>query len=71
MTITKTIIRELEHIYRTSFLGDLKMYLFTKYSQEPFPHKYSGQDPYTNIDNDISEYEVARLDISVKSPSKC
>ena len=68
MTINKTIIKELKHTYRRSFTDGLKRYLLAKYSDEPFPYEYSEQDLYTNIYNDISDYEAGKLDIALKSP---
>jgi len=44
MTINKTIIRELETIYKKSIPDDLKKYLLVKYEQEPFPYEFSEQD---------------------------
>lgn len=70
MTITKEIIRELEHICRKSFPNDLKGYLLVKYSAEPFPHEYSEQKLYSNIQDDVSEYESGKLDVTLKSPSE-
>jgi len=68
MTINKRIIKEIENTYRTLFPDNLKQYLLVKYAEEPFPYKYSEQDLYTNIWNDIHNYESGKLDITVKSP---
>jgi hypothetical protein len=70
MTINKTIIRELENIYKKSIPDDLKKYLFVKYEQEPFPYEFSEQDLYTNIERDIRDYEADELDVTVKSSSE-
>lgn len=70
MTINKTIIRKLEHTYKRSFPNDLKRYLLEKYAEEPFPYEFSEQDLYTNIQQDIRDYEAGELDITVKSPSE-
>jgi len=70
MTINKTMIRELEHTYRRSFPDDLKRYLLVKYAEEPFPYEFSEQNLYTNIQNDIRDYEAGGLDITIKSPSE-
>lgn len=69
MLINKTTIKKLEHTYKRSFTDDFKRYLLIKYAEEPFPYEFSGQDLYTNIKNDIRDYEVGELDITVKSPS--
>ena len=70
MTISKTIIRELERTYRRSFPGDLKRYLFVKYAEKPFPYEFTEQDIYTNIHHDIRSYEAGELDVTIKSPSE-
>ncbi len=70
MTINKTIMRELENIYKKSIPDDLKKYLLVKYGQEPFPYEFSEQDLYTNIERDIRDYETGELDVTVKSPSE-
>ncbi|MBE3036970.1 MAG: hypothetical protein IMZ70_07830, partial [Candidatus Atribacteria bacterium] len=70
MTIDKTIILELERTYRMYFPNDLKRYLLLKYAAEPFPHEYSEQDLYTNIQIDIRDYEEGNLDVTIKSPSE-
>lgn len=70
MTLNKIIIRELEHTYRRSFPDDLKRYLLVKYAQEPFPYEFSEQDLYTNIRQDICNYEAGQLDVTVKSSSE-
>jgi len=70
MTINKTVIRKLEHTYRRSFPDDLKRYLLVKYAEEPFPYEFSEQDLYTNILQDIRDYEAGELDVTVKSPSE-
>lgn len=70
MTINKSIIKELEHTYRKAFPDDLKQYLLVKYTEEPFPHEFSEQDLYTNIHQDIRNYEAGELDVTVKSPSE-
>ena len=70
MTITKAIIRELEHTYRRYFPGDLKQYLLVKYSEEPFPYEYSEQDLYSNILDDIRDYGSVKLDATLKGPSE-
>lgn len=70
MTISKTIIKELENTYRRLFPNDLKRYLLVKYAEEPFPYEYSEQDLYTNIWNDINDYECGKLDVTIKSPSE-
>ena len=70
MIINKRIITEFEHTYRRFFPDDLKKYLLTKYSQEPFPYEFSEQDLYTNIEKDIRAYEAGELDVNVKSPSQ-
>lgn len=41
MTISKTIIKELENTYKKSIPDDLKKYLLVKYAQEPFPYEFS------------------------------
>lgn len=70
MTINKTIIRELENIYKKSIPDDLKKYLLVKYEQEPFPYEFSEQDLYTNIERDIRDYEADELDVTLKSSSE-
>lgn len=70
MIINKTIIKELENTYKTSFPNDLKRYLLVTYAKEPFPYEYSEQDLYTNIRHDIRNYEAGELDVTVKSPSE-
>lgn len=70
MIITKAIIKDLEHTYRRYFPDDLKQYLLVKYEEEPFPYEFSEQDLYTNIQNDIRDYETGKLDVTVKSPSE-
>jgi hypothetical protein len=70
MTINKTIIRELENIYKKSIPDDLKKYLLVKYEQEPFPDEFSEQDLYANIERDIRDYEADELDVTVKSASE-
>lgn len=70
MTINKTIIRELENIYKKSIPDDLKKYLLVKYEQEPFPYEFSEQDLYANIERDIRDYEADELDVIVKSSSE-
>jgi hypothetical protein len=70
MTINKRIIAEFERTYRRFFPNDLKRYLLTKYSQEPFPHEFSEQDLYTNIEKDIRAYEAGELEVTTKSPSQ-
>jgi hypothetical protein len=70
MTINKTIIRELENIYKKSIPYDLKKYLLVKYEQEPFPYQFSEQDLYANIERDIRDYEADELDVTVKSASE-
>ncbi len=70
MIINKTIIKEIEHTYRRTLPEDLKQYLLMKYAEEPFPYEFSEQDLYTNIRNDIRDYESGKLDIKVKSQPK-
>lgn len=70
MVINNTIITELEHTYRRHFPYDLKKYLLATYSEEPFPYEYTEQDLYTQICNDIEDYEAVKLDVTVKSPSE-
>ena len=70
MTINKTIIRELENIYKKSIPDDLKKYLLAKYEQEPFPYEFNEQDLYANIERDIRDYEADELDVIVKSSSE-
>jgi len=70
MTINKTIIRELENIYKKSIPDDLKKYLLVKYEQEPFPYEFSEQDLYANIERDIRDYEADELDVIVKGSSE-
>ena len=65
MVINKKIIKELEH--RRSLPEDLKAYLLVEYAQEPFPHEFSEQDLYTNIERDIRSYEAGELDVTIKS----
>jgi hypothetical protein len=43
-----------------SFPDDLKRYLLVKYAQEPFPYEFSEQDLYTNIRQDICNYETLK-----------
>ncbi len=69
MVINKTIIKELEDAYRISFNSSLKKYLLVKYGEEPFPHEFSEQDLYTQIEHDIRAYEAGELDVKVKSQS--
>jgi hypothetical protein len=71
MVITPRIIKELEHTNRKSFPEEFKQYLLMKYAEEPFPNEFSEQDLFTNIQNDIRDYEAGKLDITVKSPSEC
>jgi intein/homing endonuclease len=68
MTINGTIIKELEHTYRRTFPNDIKQYLLMKYAEEPFPYEFSEQDLYTNIRQDIRDYDAGELDIKLKSP---
>jgi len=70
MIINKTVIRKLEHTYMRSFPDDLKRYLLVKYAEEPFPYVFSEQDLYTNIQQDIRNYEAGELDVTVKSPTE-
>ena len=70
MTINKTIIRELENIYKKSIPDDLKKYLLVNYEQEPFPYEFSEQDLYANIERDIRDYEADELDVIVKGSSE-
>ena len=70
MTINKTMIRELETIFKKSIPDDLKKYLLVKYEQEPFPYEFSEQDLYSNIERDIRNYEADVLDVTVKSSSE-
>jgi len=71
MTINKSIIEELEHIHRKPLPSDLKRYLLLKYEAEPFPHEFSEQDLYTNIRQDICNYEAGELAVTVKSLYEC
>lgn len=68
MVITPKIIKELEHTNRLSFPKEFKRYLLMKYAEEPFPNEFSEQDLFTNIQNEIRDYEAEKLDITVKSP---
>lgn len=70
MTITKAIIKDLEHTYRRTLPIDLKRYLLVKYSEEPFPYEFSEQDLYTSICDDIRDYDYGKLDVTVKRPSE-
>jgi hypothetical protein len=70
MTINETIVKKLEHTYRKSFSDGLKQYLLVKYAEEPFPYEFSEQDLYTNILQDIRNYEAGELDITIKSAFK-
>jgi hypothetical protein len=69
MVISSKIIKELEHTNRKSFPEEFKCYLLVKYAEEPFPNEFSEQDLFTNIRNDIRDYEAGKLDITVKGPS--
>jgi len=71
MTINKAIIEEFEHMHCKPFSSNLKRYLFLKYEKDPFPHEFSEQDLYTNIRQDICNYEVGELDVTVKSLNEC
>jgi hypothetical protein len=68
MTINETLIKEFEDTYGKFFPDDLKQYLLVKYAEEPFPHEFSEQDLYMNIDRDICVYEAGELDVTIKSP---
>ena len=68
MVITSKIIKELEETYRKYFTEEFKRYLLVKYAEEPFPFEFSDQDLFTNIKNDIRDYEAGKLDITIKSP---
>lgn len=70
MTINETIVKELENTCGKPFADELKKYLFVQYGQEPFPHVFSEQDLYANIERDIRAYEAGELDITLKSQSK-
>ncbi|WHH57738.1 hypothetical protein [Petroclostridium sp. X23] len=70
MTIDKMFIMELEHTYRKSFPEELRQYLLMKYEEEAFPYEFTEQDLYANIKQDISEYEIGKLDVTIKSPSE-
>jgi hypothetical protein len=70
MTINKIIIKELECTYRRSFPSELKQYLLEKYAEEPFPYEFSEQDLYTNIQQDIRDYDAGKLGVTVKSLSE-
>lgn len=70
MTLNKTMIRDLETVFRKSIPDDLKKYLLANYEQEPFPYEFSEQDLYTNIERDIRDYEADELDVTVKSSSE-
>ena len=66
MTINETIIKELGK----PIPDELKRYLLAKYAKEPFPHTFSEQDLYANIERDIRAYEAGELDVTFKSPSE-
>ena len=68
MVITSKIIKELEETYRKYFTEEFKRYLLVKYAEEPLPFEFSDQDLFTNIKNDIRDYEAGKLDITIKSP---
>ena len=70
MTIKETMIKQIEDTYRKCLPDELKRYLLVKYAEEPFPHEYSEQDLYTNIQHDIYAHEAGELDVTVKSPSE-
>lgn len=70
MVITEKIIQEIETTHYKFLPEELKRYLFTNYSQEPFPYEYSEHDLWTNIARDIQAYEAGKLDVSPKSPSE-
>jgi hypothetical protein len=70
MTINETIVKELEHTWRKPFPDELKKYLLSQYAQEPFPHEFSEQDLYANIERDIRVYEAGKLDVTLKSQSE-
>jgi len=70
MTINRTIIDELERTPKKAFQDDLTNYMLVKYAEEPFPHEFSEQDLYTNIQQDIRNYEAGKLDVTIKSPSE-
>lgn len=70
MTINEMMIKELEHTFRRTFPANFKKYLLVKYAEEPFPHEFSEQDLYTNIQRDIHNYEDGKLDVKVKSSSE-
>jgi len=70
MVITPKLIKAFESGYRKSFPEKFKRYLLVKYAEEPFPNEFSEQDLFTNIRNDIRDYEDGKLDITAKSPSE-
>lgn len=70
MVINASIIKELEINCRRLLSDELKRYLLAKYKHEPFPYEYSKQDLYTNITNDIRDYEAGNLDVTVKTLSE-
>jgi hypothetical protein len=70
MVLTPKLIEELEYTNRKSFPEEFKRYLLVKYAEEPFPNEFSEQDLFTNIRNDIHNYEAGKLDITAKSPSE-
>lgn len=70
MIINETIVKELENTYGKPFADELKQYLLVQYGQEPFPHVFSEQDLYANIERDIRDYEAGKLDITLKSQSE-
>jgi hypothetical protein len=69
MILDRRMMKELEQTYRKSIPADLRKYLLSTYAEEPFPHEFSEQDLYANIQRDIRDYEAGELDITVKSPS--
>ena len=70
MTINKTMLSELEHIYRRSFPADLKRYLLVTYTQEEFPYEITEQDLHARIRRDIRDYDAGKLDVTVIGPSE-
>ena len=70
MVITKKAIQEFENTHCKFLPEELKGYLLTQYSQEPFPYEYSEQDLWANMARDVRAYEAGKLDVTPKSPSE-
>jgi len=68
MKINQEIIQEIEYERKKIIPQDLKKYLISTYSFEPFPNSYSEENLYNSINKDIDTYELGKLDFKLKTP---